>query len=155
LTLLPRLVDKSLVFAVGHGTRRYRLLETIRVYAAERLAASGPETAVRRRHATHYLALAGQAVGRLRTADQRAWLDRLAIEQPTMRAALAHSITDGDIDSDWRLVALSERFWDITGQRREAHEWIQRALEAGDPPATPAVVAGLAAASMILQPADA
>jgi hypothetical protein len=91
----------------------------------------------------------------LRTADQRAWLDRLTIEQPNLRAALADSITTGDVESAWRSVAMSERFWDITGQRREAQEWIQRALAISDPPATPAAVAGLAAASMILHPADA
>ena len=155
LTLLPRLVDKSLVFAVGRDTRRYRLLETIRTYAAERLVASGAETTIRRRHAVHYLALAGQAAGQLRTADQRAWLDRLTIDQPNLRVALAYSITNGDIESAWQLIAMSERFWDITGQRHEAREWIQRALEIGDPPATPVAVAGLAAAGMILQAADA
>jgi len=155
LTLLPRLVDKSLVFAVGRDTRRYRLLETIRTYAAERLVASGAETTIRRRHAVHYLALAGQAAGQLRTADQRAWLDRLTIDQPNLRAALTYSITNDDIESAWQLIDMSERFWDITGQRHEAREWIQRALEIGDPPATPVAVAGLAAAGMILQAADA
>jgi len=153
--LLPRLVDKSLVSTAGHGRRRYRLLETIRAYAAERLAASGAETTIRRQHADHYLALTEHAAGQLCTSRQRAWLDRLMIEQPNLRAALAHSITAGDVESAWRWVALLERFWDITGQRREAREWIQRALAIGDPPATPAAVAGLAAASAILQPADA
>jgi predicted ATPase/DNA-binding CsgD family transcriptional regulator len=155
LTLLPRLVDKSLVSAAGRGARRYRLLETIRTYAAERLAASGTETTIRRQHAAHYLALAEQAAGQLRTADQRAGLDWLTIEQPNLRVAMAHSITTGDVESAWRSVAMSERFWDITGQRREAQEWIQRALAISDPPATPGAVAGLAAASMILHPADA
>src|SRR6266568_4881922 len=153
--LLPRLVDKSLVSTAGHGRRRYRLLETIRAYAAERLAASGAETTIRRQHADHYLALTEHAAGQLCTSRQRARLDRLMIEQPNLRAALAHSITAGDVESAWRWVALLERFWDITGQRREAREWIQRALAIGDPPATPAAVAGLAAASAILQPADA
>src|SRR6266516_5608744 len=155
LTLLPRLVDKSLVSTAGRGARRYRLLETIRTYAAERLAASGTETTIRRRHAAHYLALAEQAAGQLRTAGQRAWLDRLTIEQPNLRAAMAHSITSGDVESAWWSVAISERFWDITGQRRAAQEWIQRALAISEPPATPAAVAGLAAASMILHAADA
>jgi predicted ATPase/DNA-binding CsgD family transcriptional regulator len=153
--LLPRLVDKSLVSAAGRGTRRYRLLETIRAYAAERLAASGAEPAARRQHAAHYAALAEQAAEQLRTPDQRAWLDGLATEQPNLRAALAHSTTTCDAESAWRLVAALQRFWDITGQRREAQEWIQRALAISDPPATRAAVAGLAAASMILQPADA
>ena len=98
--------------ATGRGTGRYRLLETIRAYAAERLAASGTETAVRRQHAAHYLALAEQAAGQLRTPDQRAWLERLTAEQPNLRAALAHSITIGDIESAWRLVAALQRFWE-------------------------------------------
>jgi predicted ATPase/DNA-binding CsgD family transcriptional regulator len=153
LSLLPRLVDKSLVSTVG-GNHRYRLLETIRAYAAERLAASNVETGVRRRHAAHYLAWAETAAEQLRTRDQRAWLDRLTTEQPNLRAALIHSVTTGDVESAWRWVAALQRFWDMSGQRREAHEWIQRALAIDDPPATPAAVAGLAAASMILQPSD-
>ncbi len=152
ITLLPRLVDKSLVSTVGRG--RYRLLETIRTYAAERLAASGAEPAARQQHATHYLALAERADELLRTPVQRTWLDRLTTEQPNLRNALAHTMTTGDIESAWRWVAALQRFWDITGQRREAHDWIERALAIGDPPATPVAVAGLAAASTILQPAD-
>ena len=154
MTLLPRLVDKSLVSAAGRTTRRYRLLETIRAYAADKLAVSGTETAARRQHAAHYLTLAERADQQLRTRDQRAWLGRLTTEQPNLRAALAHSITAGDIESAWRSVAALQRFWELTGQRREAHEWIQQALAISDPPATPAAVAGLAAASMILHPSD-
>jgi predicted ATPase/DNA-binding CsgD family transcriptional regulator len=154
LTLLPALVDKSLVSATGRGTGRYRLLETIRAYAAERLASSATPTAIRRQHAAHYLALAEQAAMQLRTPGQRACLGRLTTEQPNLRAALEHSVTTGDIESAWRLVAALQRFWELTGQRPEAREWIQRALAAGDPPATPAAAAGLAAASMILHPAD-
>jgi predicted ATPase/DNA-binding CsgD family transcriptional regulator len=154
ISLLPRLVDKSLVSTVGRGTHRYRLLETIRMYAAERLADSGAETAARRQHAAHYLALAEKAAEQLRTTDQRAWLDLLTTEQPNLRAALAHTITTGDIESAWRSVAALQRFWDMSGQRREAHEWIQRTLAINDPPATPAAVAGLAAASLILQASD-
>jgi tetratricopeptide (TPR) repeat protein len=58
------------------------------------------------------------------------------------------------MESAWRSVAALQRFWELTGQRREAHEWIQRALAISDPPATPAAVAGLAAAGMILHPSD-
>jgi predicted ATPase len=154
MVLLPRLVDKSLVSTVGRGTRRYRLLETIRAYAAERLASSGDEPATRQRHASYYVALAERGAEQLRTSAQRTWLDRLTTEQPNLRAALAHSINAGDIVSAWRWVAALERFWDVTGQRREAQEWIQRALAIGDPPATPVAVAGLVAASSILQASD-
>ena len=155
ITVLPRLVDKSLVSTVDSDRRRYRLLETIRAYAAERLAASGAEPATRQRHATHYLGVAVQAAEELRTSAQRTCLDRLAAERPNLRAALAHSIATGDIESAWRWVAALQRLWAITGQRREAYEWIQRALAIGDPPATAVVVAGLAAASEVMQPAEA
>jgi predicted ATPase/DNA-binding CsgD family transcriptional regulator len=154
IEVLPRLVDKSLVSTVDRDTRRYRLLETIRMYAAERLAASAGEPAARYRHAAHYIALAEHAAQRLETSAQRIWLDRLTAEQPNLRAALANRIDAGDIDSAWRSVAALQRFWDVTGQRREAHEWIQRTLAIGDPPATPTAVAGLAAASAILHPLD-
>jgi predicted ATPase len=154
ITVLPRLVDKSLVSAVGRGARRYRLLETIRAYAGERLAASDSESTTRRRHAAHYVALAEHAAQQLQTSDQRVWLDRLAVEQPNLRASLAYSIRAGDVESAWRTVAALEQFWDVTGGRREAHEWIQRTLAVGDPPAIPSAVAGLAAASDILNPYD-
>jgi predicted ATPase/DNA-binding CsgD family transcriptional regulator len=148
--LLPALVDKSLVSSAGGDTPRYRLLESLRAYAAERLTDSD----VRQRHAAHYLAVAELAAGRLRGPQQRAWLDRLTVEQPNLRAALAHSVGTGDIETALRWVSALELFWDGTGQRREAHEWIRRTLACGEPPATPATVAGLTAASALLQPWD-
>ncbi|MDG6103719.1 hypothetical protein Daura_24630 [Dactylosporangium aurantiacum] len=155
LTVLPRLVDKSLVTVVGGEPRRFRLLETLRAYAAERLAAGGGEPAARARHAAHYLAFAGRAADGLRHAGQRDWFRRAAAEQPNLRAALAYRVGTGDTDAAWRCVADLERFWDLAGQRREAHEWIQRILELGDPAPTPAAVAGLAAAAALLHPGDA
>jgi hypothetical protein len=152
--LLPALVDKSLVSAAGGDTPRYRLLESLRAYAAERLADGGADTEGRQRHAAHYLAVAELAAGRLRGPEQRAWLDRLRIEQPNLRAALAHSVDTGDIETALRWISALELFWDGTGQRREAHEWIRRTLSCGEPPPTPATVAGLAAASALLQPWD-
>ncbi len=152
--LLPALVDKSLVSAAGGDTPRYRLLESLRAYAAERLASSGADTGLRQRHATHYRAVAELAAGRLRGPEQRAWLDRLAIEQPNLRAALEHSVGTGDVETALRWISALELFWDGTGQRREAHEWIRRTLACGEPPATPASVAGLAGASALLQPWD-
>ncbi|TDO45957.1 putative ATPase [Kribbella sp. VKM Ac-2527] len=154
ITLLPRLVDKSLVSTAGRTSRRYRMLETIRAYAAERLTLSGAEPTVRQHHASHYLALAEQAAEKLRTKDQRAWADRLTAEQPNLRTGLAYCIATGEIESAWRWIAALQRFWDITGQRREGQDWIRKAQAIGDPPATPAVVAGLAAASTMLHSSD-
>jgi predicted ATPase len=72
--LLPALVDKSLVSATGGDTSRYRLLESLRAYAAERLAASGADAALRRQHAAHYLGLAELAAEGLRgRSSGRGW----------------------------------------------------------------------------------
>jgi predicted ATPase/DNA-binding CsgD family transcriptional regulator len=155
ISVLPRLVDKSLVSTSGRDTRRYRLLETIRSYAAERLDSGGAAAVTRDRHAAHYLTLAEHAARQLRTADQRTALRRLTIEQPNVRAALARSVDIGDVRTGWRWIAALQRFWDVTGQRVEATTWIQRVRAAGAPPATPEVVAGLSAASSILQASDA
>ena len=154
IAVLPRLVDKSLVSTVGRDGYRYRLLETVRAYAVQRLAASGVEATARQQHASHYLALAEHAAVQLRTQHQRTWLERMTTEQPNLRAALAHSIASHDMPSAWRWVAALQRFWDITGQRREAEQWIQRTLAMGEPPATSVAIAGLAAASAIRQPSD-
>jgi predicted ATPase/DNA-binding CsgD family transcriptional regulator len=152
--LLPALLDKSLVSTAGGDTPRYRLLESLRAYAAERLAASGADSDLRQRHAAHYLTLAELAAERLRGPEQRAWLERLTIEQPNLRAALDHCVGGGHIETALRWISALEVFWDGTGQRREAHEWIRRTLVCGAPPATPAGVAGLTTASTLLQPWD-
>jgi predicted ATPase/DNA-binding CsgD family transcriptional regulator len=97
LDLLAALVGKSLVQAeVMHESTRYRLLETIRHYAAERLALradSDPQDA-RVAHRDHYLSLVETAEARFRTPDEDRWLDRIEAEFDNVRAALAFSITD-------------------------------------------------------------
>jgi predicted ATPase/DNA-binding CsgD family transcriptional regulator len=155
IEILPRLVDKSLVSTVDAGVRRYRLLETLRDYAAERLSAADAEPDARARHAAHYVSLAEHAARRLETAAQRTWLDRLSTEQPNLRAALRYTTAVGDSESAWRLIGALQRYWDVKGQRPEAHEWIQRTLAIGEPTPTPATVAGLAGGSAILHALDA
>ena len=89
LDVLTRLVDKSLVLADEQaGEARYRLLEPIRQYARERLAGSGEEAVVRRRHAAHYRALAEGAEPELWGPHQAAWLARLERDRDNLRAAL-------------------------------------------------------------------
>jgi predicted ATPase/DNA-binding CsgD family transcriptional regulator len=118
MTLLPQLVDKSLVVTTSRGPHRYRLLESIRAYAAERLAAAGATAATQRRHAAYYLALAERAADHLRGRDQRAWLDRLTAEEPNLRAALAHSVGAGDIEPAWRIVGALTRLCAAAEGRR-------------------------------------
>ena len=106
LDLLSHLVDKSLVIVndtAGHA--RYRLLETIRQYAQERLEASGDTTLVRRLHAEHYVALAETAGPHLRGHEQLDWVEPLVREAENFRAALDWAVETASADHALRLVA--------------------------------------------------
>ena len=86
LDLLSRLVEKSLVELEAEG-ERYRLLESVRDYALEKLRASGEEDATRTRHLEFYLALAGKARPELAGPAQGAWLARLDSERENLLSA--------------------------------------------------------------------
>ncbi len=88
LDLLTRLVEKSLV-AMDTDSERYRLLETVRQYAQERLVDSGEADDVRARHAAFFLALAEEARPELLGTDQRAWFARLDLERENFLAVHA------------------------------------------------------------------
>ena len=131
LDLLSQLVDKSLVVVEdedGGGEVRYRLLETLRQYAGERLAASGEDGAVRRRHAACYLALAEAAEPQLTRAEQGAWLARLAQEHDNLRAALRWLAASADAEQEVRLAGALCRFWDVRGHLSEGRRWLDGAL---------------------------
>ena len=83
---------------------RYRLLETIRQYAQDRLDESGETDAVGRRHATHYCSLAEEAGPHLRAADQLTWIARLAPEFDNLRVALTWALDHDDLDLALTLV---------------------------------------------------
>jgi len=137
LDVLTQLVKKSLVVAEreqGQETR-YRLLETIRQYALERLAASGEADARRRQHVAHYLALAETADAQLGRAGQGAWLDRLEREIDNLRGALEWALGGGDAEVGARLAgALAGMrswwvgFWLARGYLAEGHRWLEAAL---------------------------
>jgi hypothetical protein len=95
LEWLAHLVDKSQVMVEPqpHGEVRYRLLKTIRAYALERLAASGEEPVLRRRHATYYAALAAQAAPWLTHAERKPWLERLEVEHSNLLACCVLGLT--------------------------------------------------------------
>jgi predicted ATPase/DNA-binding SARP family transcriptional activator len=97
---IEALVDKSLLLHVEHaGEPRFMMLETIREYGLEQLAASEETDAVRLAHAHYYLALAEQAAPRLISGDRDTWLDRLALEHDNMRAVLAWSLEELKIEN--------------------------------------------------------
>ncbi len=112
LDLLTALVDKSLVVADAAGAEpRYRLLETTRQYAAEKLAESG-EAAARRRHAAHFADVFERAEAEWPTANSAAWLETYGPDVENLRSALDWAFgPDGDVAVGLRLVAHSYPLW--------------------------------------------
>jgi predicted ATPase/class 3 adenylate cyclase len=127
LDLLARLVEKSLVMAEeGEGAARYRLLETVRQYAEEKLLASGEAAAVRDRHLRWCVAWAGLVERGLAGPEERAWRVRLAAERDNVRAALAWSL-EGDPAAGLRLATRLARLWRPLA-RHEGARWFDALL---------------------------
>ena len=132
LELLSCLVDRSLVVAepTGDGTLRYRLLETLRAYAAQALSAQD-RLEVERRHADFYLDLAESAEPRLVRSDQVEWAARLDQELPNLRAALGWCLSDSRRRSTGlRLASALAHFWQLGPHLREGRSWLGRLLTA-------------------------
>ncbi len=130
--LLGALVDKSLVQFddTGAGPVRYRMLETVRQYAAWRLAGQNLVAAENARiaHSNHYLAVAEAAAPHLVARDQGEWLERLDLELGNLRAAIAFSLTQADPAPGIRLAASLRVFWKARGHATEAVEALQALL---------------------------
>ncbi|MFD6916148.1 ATP-binding protein [Streptomyces virginiae] len=142
--VLGSLVDKSLVLAEpdqGHGDHgdqgdqggpgmRYRMLETIHEYAAERAAAHPADArATARRHAAHYLAFAEEAEPLIRSAAQLPWIRRVETELDNLRAALHSTVVEtADAEAGQRLVFALGWFWWLRNYRAEGAEWTTRTL---------------------------
>jgi predicted ATPase/class 3 adenylate cyclase len=134
LDVLSLLVDKSLVVAdVDDDAQdaRYRLLETVRAYAAARLDAAGEETATRDRHRDHFLILAEEAEVHCGLADEREWTTVVAREYPNLQAALSWSSERRDTEALARIAAGLIVFWSSHGPVDEGNHWLDAALDAG------------------------
>jgi predicted ATPase/DNA-binding CsgD family transcriptional regulator len=129
LDLLALLVDKSLVQVEDDGDEaRYRLLETVRYYAAERLLTAGEDTAARVRHRDHYLAFAEAAEPHLEGPGQTEWIARVAGDYPNLRAALEWSRDRGDALPLVTIAAGLSSFWYFHGPNSEGESWLEAAL---------------------------
>jgi len=130
LDFLSQLVNKSLVVVDSdqEAEARYRLLESIRQYARDKLLESGEGSEVRNRHLRFYLAYAEAAQPRLRGPDMLAWLDRLDIEHDNLRAALAWAM-ECDPDAGLRMVGALTDFWARRTYTTEGRRWLQEALD--------------------------
>jgi predicted ATPase len=128
---MASLVDKSLVQQVEplQGESRFVMLETIREYAAERLAASGDEALSRRAHAAYCLVLAEETAGIESAAIDREQVERFALEHHNFRAALAWLIETGDADWGLRLGTALFRFWDTRDYLEEGRDWLDKLLK--------------------------
>lgn len=129
LDLLTSLCDKSLAVAdQNDGDSRFRLAETVRQYARERLLESGGGEAVRERHRNHFLALAEEAEPKLMGAEQAEWLERLEVEHENLRAGLDWSLVAAESAGGLRLCGALWRFWWTRGHLSEGREWCARVL---------------------------
>jgi predicted ATPase/class 3 adenylate cyclase len=147
--LLGSLVDKSLVVAEpAGGTLRYRLLETIRLFAAERLAEAGEEeaAAVADAHCARFLSVAEAAAAHLTGPQQGSWLARLDADQANLRRAAQHAAGDPDGTAlVLRLGVALERYWLARCRWREAVGLLVPVLQRPEACADP----GLFAAALI------
>nr|WSW46116.1 AAA family ATPase [Streptomyces sp. NBC_01001] len=141
LDVLGSLVDKSLVVAAPGqgGGMRYRLLETVAEYAAERLAeAAGDRADTERRHLTYYRELARTTEPLLRGRRQREATERFAAEYENLRTALRRAVAARDTDEVLCLVHSLSWYWQMHDLRAEARHWSDAAGELGpDPFAAP------------------
>jgi non-specific serine/threonine protein kinase len=122
--LLGRLVDKSLVIAeqsvLTEGTR-FRLLETIRQYAHEKLEEK-EGTRIRDVHLEFFTDFVEEAEPHLELAEQGVWLDRLELEMDNIRAAIDWALASAQVTPALRLVAGLRRFWLIRNHDYEGFE---------------------------------
>jgi predicted ATPase/class 3 adenylate cyclase len=141
LDALTSLLDKSLVRQemTADGSARYRMLETIREYADERLAEAEPDAATRLRHAEYFLALAEGVAARIFGDEQRSCLDTLEREHDNLRAALSLAVEQDRAELGMRLLAACWRFWQMRGYLSEARERAMRVLALPDVAAHPEV----------------
>ena len=150
LDLLARLIDKSLVVPEGMAdTARYRLLETVRQYAAEKLGAAGEADATRDRHRRHF-------VGRILAADRDGtgffdtqWAQHTAIDRENNNAALTSGLVAGDLEAATVILAGRGVSWSWGAAVPTAVDSIDpEALTAADPSLHVAALISLGAAGI-------
>jgi predicted ATPase/class 3 adenylate cyclase/DNA-binding CsgD family transcriptional regulator len=152
LDQLTLLIDKSLVVAEdGHFGTRYRMLETVRQYALEKLGESGDADAVRSRHRDHFTAIA--TLLDTRTDHQRR-VEQAELEIDNLRAAFAWSCENGETALALQLASALQPLWLTRGRLQEGTAWLNAALadaKAHEVEVPPAVRAGALADKTTLE----
>ncbi len=126
------LLDHSLLRQVDgvDGESRFVLLETVRQYALERLAADGEERVIRQQHLEVYLALAETAAPELTGPGYRPWVQRLHTEHDNLRTAFEWAEVTGQVTEMLRLGGALGAFWMHWGYQREGRRWLEAGLAA-------------------------
>ena len=123
LDLLSHLVEKSLaVVDEAMDEPRYRMLETVRQYAREKLLDCGEAEAVRTRHLRYYSSFTALATPQLHKANEEVWLSRIEGEHDNLRVAIDWSLQGGDEAQGATMVSDLWWFWYIHGYHDEAME---------------------------------
>uniref|UniRef100_UPI003F9AD9E8 LuxR C-terminal-related transcriptional regulator n=1 Tax=Mycobacterium sp. TaxID=1785 RepID=UPI003F9AD9E8 len=126
--VLTLLVDKSLVVADDRGGRtRYRLLETVRQYALEKLGESGEADVVRARHRDHYTSMAA-LLDAPASSDYEQRLEQAEAEIDNLRAAFGWSRENSDVESALALASSLQPLWLGRGRIREGLAWFDATL---------------------------
>jgi predicted ATPase/class 3 adenylate cyclase len=132
LDLLTQLVNKSLVVVIAEGSQsgetRYRMLETIRQYAREKLLEAGGSEVIRDKHLAYFVKLAEQAESELYRSDELFWMNKLEDELGNFRVAVEWALAK-DVKSGLQLIIAGRFFWEVRGDIQEVANWLAQLLE--------------------------
>ncbi|GAB3162354.1 LuxR family transcriptional regulator [Amycolatopsis stemonae] len=153
LGLLARLVRQSLLVAQPHaGRTRYRMLETIREYGQELVAAAGEETELRRAHAEYFDELVARCAREWFGTGEIGWMRRLQVELPNLRAAQEYFLSlpaSAERGRDMAIRATGTRFLVFAGKLNEARRMLAMGLDGCPDTPSPQRAAGLSMSSWI------
>ncbi|WP_409491191.1 BTAD domain-containing putative transcriptional regulator [Amycolatopsis sp. cmx-11-12] len=129
LELLTALTEKSLLVAAGDEAPRYRMLGTIKEYAAQRLAEAEKTLLARHAHLAYFTELAEAAEPMLRRTEQLEWLAKLNAEHDNISSAMRGALAAGEAPAAMRLAAACGWYWWLSGHRTEGMELVSAAVE--------------------------
>ncbi len=129
LELLTALTEKSLLRAEETDGPRYRMLDTIRQYARDRLAESGEADLARRAHLAYFTRLANTADPHLRRGEQLEWLATLAADHDNITVAMREALAAADTAGAMRLAAAVGWYWWLGGHKAEGLELVTATAE--------------------------
>ncbi|MGC4191300.1 MAG: tetratricopeptide repeat protein [Thermomicrobiales bacterium] len=154
LTLLEHLVDRSFLRPIESaiGDQRYLMLETIRQFGQEQLAAHpGEERAAREGHAAFFASLVDAAAPHLVAPDQATWMRRLDDDLGNIRVALAWSFAESNGADALTIMCATWRYWSMCGLSSEGRSWIEQAISTVEQTETPAYVSALNGAGYLAE----